>query len=287
MGIEDIITRTLPARPWDEGDNIPWHDPDFSRRMLAVHLDQGSDMASRKFATIDRQVRWIHEHVLGSLPTQVLDLACGPGLYTNRLARLGHRCVGVDSGPAAIQHAREEAAAADLACEYRLADVRGGSFGTGFDLAMMLFGQINVFRREQARAILEQANSALLPGGRILLEPQRFETVEQCGHAPSTWSTHGPDGSVFSDRPHLLLTENFWDPDERANTQRFFIIAPSSREVTRHAMTTIGYTESEMETLLVQSGFEEIRFHPSLVGEAVDDRQQAVNFAVTARKRAT
>lgn len=29
-------------------------------------------------------------------PTRILDLGCGPGLYTSRLARLGHCCVGID-----------------------------------------------------------------------------------------------------------------------------------------------------------------------------------------------
>ena len=24
--------------PWDEGDNIPWNEPGFSRRMLREHL---------------------------------------------------------------------------------------------------------------------------------------------------------------------------------------------------------------------------------------------------------
>ena len=50
---------------------------------------------------------------LGSLGLErgarVLDLGCGPGLYTTRLAKLGHTCVGIDFSPASIAYAKAEA----------------------------------------------------------------------------------------------------------------------------------------------------------------------------------
>jgi 2-polyprenyl-3-methyl-5-hydroxy-6-metoxy-1,4-benzoquinol methylase len=55
-------------------------------------------------------VAWIHAELLGGTPTDVLDLGCGPGLYTERLAALGHRCVGIDVSPASIAFARARAA---------------------------------------------------------------------------------------------------------------------------------------------------------------------------------
>lgn len=83
----DLINRSPSPAPWSEGDNIPWDDPGFSERMLAEHLSQEHDLASRKSATIERQVGWIFTEVLGAKPARLLDLACGPGLYTSRLAR--------------------------------------------------------------------------------------------------------------------------------------------------------------------------------------------------------
>ncbi len=48
MNLTDVIDRALPPTPWEEGDNIPWNDPAFSERMLAAHLRQDSDCATRK-----------------------------------------------------------------------------------------------------------------------------------------------------------------------------------------------------------------------------------------------
>ena len=48
---------------WNQAYKIPWDDPDFSRRMLAEHLSQEHDLASRKREMIRTQVQWIHEHI--------------------------------------------------------------------------------------------------------------------------------------------------------------------------------------------------------------------------------
>ena len=36
-----------PVRAWVTGSQLPWNDPEFSRRMLDVHLDPSTNMASR------------------------------------------------------------------------------------------------------------------------------------------------------------------------------------------------------------------------------------------------
>ena len=285
MNLHDIISRKIPPIAWAEGENIPWNDPDFSKRMLAEHLNQEHNLASRRFEIIARQVRWIHEEILGGTPTRILELACGPGFYTSRLARLGHECVGIDYAPEPIRYAKEIAAREGLACTYRLQDVRDAEYGDGYGLIMMLFGQLNVFRRSDARAILEKAFSSLVPDGLLLLEPQRFATVEKSGRAGCSWYSCGEGGGLFSDRPHLCLTESSWDADGQSATQRFYIIDAETDGVTLHAMTTEAYTNEQLRELLAQMGFQEIRFLPSLVGVEVEEESQSANLAIVATRK--
>ena len=86
MNIKQLITRIETPEPWSEGEKIPWNDLEFSERMLEYHLAQEHDLASRRYEIIDRHVDWIHKK-LGK-PSKILDLACGPGLYSIRLTRL-------------------------------------------------------------------------------------------------------------------------------------------------------------------------------------------------------
>jgi 2-polyprenyl-3-methyl-5-hydroxy-6-metoxy-1,4-benzoquinol methylase len=98
MNVDEFLALATSDDRWRDVTRLPWHDEAFSRRMLREHLSQAHDGASRRFATIDRQVAWIHDQVLRRRPSRVLDLECGPGLYTERLAALGHACTGIDIG---------------------------------------------------------------------------------------------------------------------------------------------------------------------------------------------
>lgn len=249
--LDSILDRVIPARPWAEGDNIPWNDPAFSARMLREHLDQSHDLASRRYALIDAQVQFIHEQILDNRPARILDLACGPGLYAQRLTELGHSYVGIDFSPAALAHARTATSGA----EFIEGDVRSTAFPGQFDLVVMLYGQINVFRRAAAADIVARALTALAPGGRLLLEAQSAGQVRETGQEPPTWTAQST--GLFSPQPHILLTESFWDEEARAATHRFYVIDVESAAVTRHAMSNEAYTEREFAELL--AGCEEVR----------------------------
>ena len=276
----DIVARSPHPAPWREGDNIPWHDPDFSARMLREHLTQEHDAASRRAQKIDRHVAWIHETILSRTGSDVLDLGCGPGLYTSRLAALGHRCLGIDYSPASIRYAREQADALRLACDYVERDVRDADFGSGHALVMMLFGEPNVFRPEDLRAILRRAHAALREGGILLLEPHRYETVERMGAQPSSW--YSERSGLFAEEPHLCLTEHHWDPERHAATTRFFVVDAASGEVTRYAQTMQAYEMSEYETLVEDVGFSRIATYASLTGR--DEDAETGLFALSAVK---
>jgi 2-polyprenyl-3-methyl-5-hydroxy-6-metoxy-1,4-benzoquinol methylase len=280
MELRDLTARRLPPIPWEEGDNIPWHDPQFSARMLREHLSQDHDAASRRAATIDRHVNWLHEAVLLRHPTTVLDLGCGPGLYTSSLARLGHECVGIDYSPAAIDHARATATEENLACRYLHADLRQGQYGAGFGLALLIYGELNVFTREHATQILRRMHDALKPDGVLVLEPHTFAAIRRNGERPATWYT--AQQGLFSNTPYLLLQEHFWHAARRITMIRYYAIELKDGSVTRYTQSLQAYTEEEYRALLRECGFTDITFFAALTGETTLD--QGDFCAIVARK---
>ncbi len=280
MQLLNMIQRVPQPEPWSEGDNIPWNDPAFSARMLKEHLSQAHDAASRRAAIIDRQVQWIHAHILQHQPARILDLGCGPGLYARRFAALGHTCTGIDFSPASIDYARRQAAGNHLNCAYTLADLRQADYGTGHDLAMLIFGELNVFRPDDARLILRKVCAALKPGGVLLLEPHTFDAVRELGQEAASWYTTA--SGLFSEQPHLVLTEHFWDADTRTATTRYFIVDAASGTVTRHASTMQAYTDDDYRALLTDCGFDRVAFYPALVDGG--DFQSALQV-ITARSQ--
>jgi ubiquinone/menaquinone biosynthesis C-methylase UbiE len=218
--------------------------------------------------------------MLAGNPSRVLDLCCGPGLYTSRLAKLGHRCVGIDFSPASISYADEQAQKETLLCTYLQGDIRYAEYGSGYDLVMLIFGELNTFRSKDVQDILRKAHSALAQGGIILLELHPFEAVRRTGEKPPSWYTSRL--GLFSGQPHLCLKENFWDAECRAATERLLVVDAMTGELTWYASSMQAYTEEEYKLLLEQSGFSDITFRPSLGGKG--DAFESELMVITARR---
>ncbi|MBD3372415.1 MAG: methyltransferase domain-containing protein [Candidatus Coatesbacteria bacterium] len=282
---EDLhqVLCSLQPRPWVEGDNLPWNEADFSRRMLREHLAQGHDQASRRFETIDAQVEWMHQRLLDGEPTRVLDLGCGPGLYAQRLALLGHTVRGIDFGPASIEYAEAQAKKTGVDCEYVLSDLRDADFGAGYGFVLLIYGELNVFRPVDLRRILDKACAALAPGGTLLLEPHTAEFVERLGAKSELW--YRSRGGVFGDEPHLVLMEHFWDEATRAATIRYFVITEDGA-VTRYAQSFLALQTGALGAMLKERGLETFTVYDCLGGKPVTrtDELRGPLYALSAIK---
>jgi len=258
--LNTIIDRAVDEETlWDGAYKIPWDDPDFSRRMLTEHLSQEHDLASRKSQMIKKQVQWIHENICNNAPAKLLDIGCGPGLYIEQFAALNYDCCGIDFSPASIEYARN-----NLGDKARLinGDIRSADFGGGYDLAMMVFGEFNVFSPNECRKILKKAFDALSPGGKLLLETHSFEAVERIGRAPNSWYKSRPGLlGLFSDDPYICLMENHWLDKQQTALQQFHILNATDGVVTSYRSTTKAWTNDQYKQLLTEAGFANIAIH--------------------------
>ena len=59
MDINTLIYASRYVRLSADESKIPWDEPAFSQRMLANHLSQDHDWASRRQEIIEQQVEWI------------------------------------------------------------------------------------------------------------------------------------------------------------------------------------------------------------------------------------
>jgi SAM-dependent methyltransferase len=282
MKILDLLNRSTAPLPWAEGDNIPWNDPQFSHRMLQEHLCQDHDAASRRSAKIDQHVGWIHRHLLSGQSTRILDLCCGPGLYANRLARLGHACVGIDYSPASIAYALNQSKKEKLRCTYKQEDIRTAEYGSQFDLAMLIFGEFNVFPPQDAKQILKKILAAVAKNGLLLLEVHTIAAIREKGQEKNFW--YSSEKGLFSDSPYLFLEESFWEPQGRTTTIRYYIIDARTGKVQRHAQSLQAYTKSQYRSVLEDHGFGHVEFYPSLSGE--EDKSQSDFIVIVAKKEA-
>ena len=237
---------------WNGAYKIPWDDPGFSRRMLNEHLSQDHDMASRRREWIDRQVEWIHDQMLNRKPSRILDMGCGPGLYSHRLAGLGHHCRGIDFGPASIEYARQHDPD-ESRCDFALGDIRHVDFGGPYNLAMILFGELNVFSPADVLAILRKSHASLASQGRLIVEVQAPSAVERMGLSEP--SEQESQAGLFSDHPHRCRTENQWLPEQKVAIQTFTVTEATDGQMRVYHSTTKAWPDDDLIGLLTDADF--------------------------------
>ncbi|MDX1413865.1 MAG: class I SAM-dependent methyltransferase [Candidatus Promineifilaceae bacterium] len=259
--IEDFLWRIYrrpdPPTPWLNDGNLPWNDPDFSRRMLREHLDQSHGAASRADPERELIVNWFWEKLALGKDKQVLDVTCGPGLYAVELARRGCLVEGIDFSPASIQYARDLAAQHQVSfrCRFIEQDVRAADFGEErFDAALFIYGQLAVFPREQAQELLAKIARALKPGGMLCVELLDQDKVDK--NNSNWWFTD--NNGLWGDQPFLHLGERHWLPDKNIAVEQFFIIDLEHGKTMEINLSDQTYAVSEMVQELSRAGFETV-----------------------------
>jgi 2-polyprenyl-3-methyl-5-hydroxy-6-metoxy-1,4-benzoquinol methylase len=279
-----LIARPPHPPAGSDGENLPWDEPAFSERMLREHLDESHGAASRQSHERDLILDWLWEHAHLEPGLHLLDLACGPGLYAVPLAERGLNVTGIDFAPAAIEHARALAHALRVEehCSFVQADIRAANFGrSSFDVAMVLYGQLSVFRPAETRDILERLAVAVGPGGVVVLELLDADAVERAQR--KSW--YAAERGLWSDAPHLVLSERDYDESAGAIVDRYHVIDSASGALETFAVVDYLYTVDDMVGSLNAAGFDEVEVHRAWGRLALADAQRWVVYVARAGPR--
>ncbi|MGB1254135.1 MAG: SAM-dependent methyltransferase, partial [Candidatus Promineifilaceae bacterium] len=225
-----IYNRPNRPVPFSYGGNLPWDDIEFGKRMLAYHLSESDNAASRVSEQRLLQIDWMWEKLGLEAGQHLLDITCGPGLYSAEFAQRGLKVTGIDFSPVALDYARQYAEQQNVSekCHFLKQDVRDMQVSeNAFDAAFLIYGQLAVMTREEAQLVLTRSCAALKQGGRMCIELLNPKNVDKKN---STW-WFTDDGRLWGDTPYLHLGERIWYEDEGLSLERFQIVHLESGEL--------------------------------------------------------
>lgn len=182
--------------------------------------------------------------------SDVLDVPCGHGRITSRLAGRGARATGLDATPRFLEIARADAVAAGLEIEYVEGDMRSLPWpDQQFDCVLSWFTSFGYFDEDGNRRVLSEAHRVLRPGGRFLVELNNL--VELLPR----WQP-----SVVAERDgNLSIDRSRFDPvTGRVTTDRVLVRDGAIR---RFTFSVRMFVAVELDGWLRAAGFRNVAFY--------------------------
>jgi len=274
--LEGINRRPEPFEFYTAADL--WTDEHTSEKMLVYHLNPDIDVSSRRGEFIDQSVGWIGSHFGVGPGTKIADFGCGPGLYSNRLAKLGACVTGIDFSKRSIEHARGAATQSGLTVKYINQDYLDFETEDRFDLILMIMCDFCALNPSQRRAILAKFYSLLLQGGSILLDVYSLTAFKQREEAAS-YGVNLLDG-FWSAKEYYGFLNSFKYDDEKVVLDKYTIV---EAERTQTVYNWMQYFSSEsLQSEVEEAGFAQHKLYGDVAGTPID--KTAHEFAIVGRK---
>lgn len=255
-----------------------WTDPHIATQMLQFHLNPDTDLASRNPEFVGRSLDWLVERFGVGEGTRVLDLGCGPGLYTTPLARTGASVTGVDFSENSLRHARETADREGLSIEYVHADYLEWEPPGKYDLITFIYWDLAPLNPDQRALLLSTCRRALADGGAMLLDvpsEKYFESVVE-----SVNLEHSPYAGFWSPEEHFLIKATHRYDEEMVSLDKYTLVEPTrTREIYNWLQS---FTPESLEGEFAEAGLETVERLGDVAGAPCDE--DAIQFAVVAAR---
>ena len=261
MNITDIINNSNKPQLYEKGDSVMWTDSHISKQLLNVHLNSEIDLASRKTNTIKSTVEWILRSAdLRNL--NILDLGCGPGLYSELLAKDGHKVTGVDFSSHSIRYAKKEAEKKNLDIAYINANYLELELDeNSFDLVILIYTDFGVLQPFERNQLLDLIKKVLKPEGTFIFDVLNDKSIES-KTSPKSWEVS--EQGFWKDKPYLALSESYLYEEEKVILYQH-ILLDEQENIDVYRFWTHFFSHSDLFEILNAYGFSNINFYENVL----------------------
>ena len=275
--LEEINSRPRPFEFYTASEL--WTDEYTSKQMLSFHLNAEIDVSSRKFSFINRSVGWIVAHFDIREGKSVADFGCGPGLYTERLAKTNAAITGIDFSKNSIEYARNRARNENLNINYVNQNYLEFTSDNKYDLIIMIMCDFCALSPEQRKTLLEKFKSVLKPEGFILLDVYSIHAFSQI--TENATYTVNPVNGFWSPEKYYEFLNTFKYDDVKATLEKHTVI---EKDRVRKIYNWLQYYDKETVTKeFAESGLEIERYLSNVAGDEFNP--DGDEFAIIARTR--
>lgn len=250
-----------------------WTDPHVATEMLRLHLDDTSALASRPFSNIDAVVEWLDRAVRFD-GRQLVDLGCGPGLYSERFQARGASVTGIDISASSIDYARGR-------------DIPNSEFLVGnyhsveipdCDVVTLIYGDICAMPELSRAALFRRIHASLGDGGVFILDC--FAPSAVADRQDVLVIEQNLDAGFWAPGPYFGLKQTFVYRDDTTVLDKYLIVEESGTRWVHNWLQHM--TPEQLSIELEQQGFSVDQAKTALTGEPWTEGEDT--FCILARK---
>ncbi len=259
-----ILYQTSKPPLFEPGELHFWDDPYISKSMLEAHLDQTHDGASRRSAEIEKTVHHLIDSGFLKTGNRILDLGCGPGLYSSSLCIGGMKVTGIDLSRRSIDYASARAEKEGLDIEYICADFFDIDYEGTFNAILQVYGEICTFSDEKRDRLLSLIHRALKDDGFFIFDVSTRALRMREG-LKNRW--YFSEGGFWRSGQHLVLEEGFNYPENDTWLNQY-IVVDEDGTVKTYRLWLHDYSLERISKVLEENGFKVEQAWNSLSGES-------------------
>lgn len=228
-----------------------WDDEHISKGMLEAHLNPDLEAASRKHSFIDKSVEWINAIAPHDEYRRILDLGCGPGLYTQRMYNMGYSVTGIDFSTRSIDYAKATAIQNKWDINYVYKNYIDIDYNEEFDVVMLIYCDFGVLSHSERKILLNKIYKSLRKGGKFIFDvftPKQYEGAKES----SMWYIN-QGGGFWKDETYLCLEANyFYENNVRLNQ---VVVIDEAEKVDVYRIWDHYYTKEGISEEIKKAGF--------------------------------
>ena len=206
-----------------------WTDEHISKQMLEYHLNESVDISSRNGLFIQLSIDWMTQHFQVDEQKAIVDFGCGPGLYTNKLAKTGAAVTGIDFAKRSLDYASKTAESSALSVDYIHCDYLQFDTEKQFDLISMIYCDFCALSPSQRKQLLGIFHKILKEDGSILLDVHALNAFsnkkEVAGYA-FNYMSH-----FWSSEDYFCFYNTFLYEEEKVSLDKYTIIKQDSTNI--------------------------------------------------------
>lgn len=277
LDLELLISAQQRPGLFSEREELFWDDPHISKQMLEAHLDPDTDLASYNHNKIDKTVDWIVDHLGLKQGSRVLDLGCGPGLFSSRLSKMGMNVVGVDYSKNSISYASGYAKENNLDIEYIYQNYLEIDYNSEFDAILLICYDFGALTNSARDILLGKIRKALKPDGVFIFDVFTRDFWEQ-----TEWQNwYAFDAGFWRPYPHLVLEKQFHYEEDNVFLHQQTIIEDSGK-LSTYKIWDHYYSRESIAALLKEHGYATQDIWSDLTGKPFEEGTKLLGVSAKA-----